>query len=339
MLMVEITSFREGKYRYIWMSIDRFLTQVFVQFGKTLTPSIRTMTRQQPLILDAASDESISKIGPSAPVLSSQKAFWNGVRVGHYKFHTAVETSEHCFSQHMITMHINHAVVKKEQLLNGHLRCDRFRNGDICLIPATAPALVRLHDASEIISLHLEPTFLRQIAAEVVDPDRLELLPQFKLNDPLIYQIGIALKANLKLESVCNRLYTESMATALSAHLLQHYSTQKPKIKSYSDGLSQVQLRQVTEYIHQHSAQNHSLMVMAKIVQMSPYYFSRLFKQSTGFTPHQYLLKCRTDRAKQLLKTTNLSISDIAGQVGFVDQSHLNRHFKRHFGVSPSQFR
>jgi AraC family transcriptional regulator len=319
--------------------MDRFLTQVFFQFGKTLTPSIRTMTRQQPLILDAASDESISKIGPSAPVLSSQKSFWNGVRVSYYKFSAAVETPEHCFSQHLITIHLNYAVVKKEQLLNGHLRCDRFKNGDICLIPANAPALVRLQDASEFISLHLEPTFLRQITAEVVDSDRLEVVPQFKLNDPLIYQIGMALKANIESESVYNRLYTESMATALSAHLLQHYSTQKPKIKSYSYGLSQAQLRQVTDYIHQHSAQNPSLMMMAEIVHMSPYYFSRLFKQSTGFTPHQYLLKCRTAQAKQLLKTTNLAIADIAGQVGFVDQSHLNRHFKRHFGVSPSQFR
>ncbi|MEH1906284.1 MAG: AraC family transcriptional regulator [Nostoc sp.] len=297
------------------------------------------MTTEQPLILDAASEEFISKIGSSAPVLSSQKGFWNGVRVSYYEYHNAVETPEHCFSQHLITIHLNHAVVIKEQLLNGHLRCDRFRNGDICLTPATAPVSVRLQHSSEWIALHLEPKFMEQIAAEVVDPDRLEIIPQFKLNDPLIYQIGIALKVNLEFKNVCDRLYTESMATALSAHLLQHYSTQKPKIASYSDGLSQARLRQVTEYIHQHSTQNPSLMIMAEMVQISPYYFSRLFKQSTGLTPHQYLLKCRTKEAKRLLKTTNLSIANIAIQVGFVDQSHLNRHFKRHFGVSPSQFR
>jgi AraC family transcriptional regulator len=297
------------------------------------------MTTEQPLIVDAASDEFISKMGSSAPVLSSQKGFWNGVRVSYYKYHNALETPEHCFSQHLITIHLNHAVVMKEQLLNGHLQCDRFRNGDICLTPATAPVSVRLEDASEWIALHLEPKFIEQIAAEVVDPNRLEIIPQFKLNDPLISQIGIALKVNLQSENGCDRLYTESMATALSAHLLQHYSTQKPKIASYSDGLSQARLRQVTEYIHQHSAQNPSLMIMAEMVHISPFYFSRLFKQSTGLTPHQYLLKCRTKEAKRLLKTTNLLIADIAVQVGFVDQSHLNRHFKRHFGVSPSQLR
>ncbi|MBN3906547.1 MAG: helix-turn-helix transcriptional regulator [Nostoc sp. NMS1] len=297
------------------------------------------MTTEQPLKLDVTSDEFISKIGSSAPVLSSQKGFWNGVRVSYYKYHNALETPEHCFSQHLITIHLNHAVAIKEQLLNGHLRCDRFRNGDICLTPATTPVSVRLQDASEWIALHLEPTFIEQIADEVADPDRLDIIPQFKLNDPLIYQIGIALKVNLESENAYGRLYTESMATALSAHLLQHYSTKKPKIESYSDGLSQARLRQVTEYIHQHSAQNPSLMIMAEMVHISPYYFSRLFKQSTGLTPHQYLLKCRTNQAKRLLKTTNLLIADIAVQVGFVDQSHLNRHFKRHFGVSPGQFR
>ncbi|MEH2251852.1 hypothetical protein [Nostoc sp.] len=88
------------------------------------------MTRKQPLTLDAASDESISRISPSAPILSSQKGFWNGVKVSYYKFHAAVETPEHCFSQHLLTIHLNHARVMKEQLLNGDLRCDRFRNGD-----------------------------------------------------------------------------------------------------------------------------------------------------------------------------------------------------------------
>lgn len=75
------------------------------------------------------------------------------------------------------------------------------------------------------------------------------------------------------------------MATAISAHLLQHYSTQKPKIKSYSDGLPQARLKQVTEYIKEHSAQNPSLITMAQIVQMNPYYFSCLFKKSTELTP------------------------------------------------------
>ncbi len=297
------------------------------------------MSRKKPLVINAASCESISENSSSVPVISNLKSSRDGIKVSYYQHPGAFETPEHCFSQHFITIHLNRTPVVKEQVLNSRLRCNEFRDGDICLTPANALVSVRLHDSSELICLYLEPTFMTEITAEVSDVDNFELIPQFKLNDKLIYQMGIALKANLELKGACQSLYTESMATAISAHLLQFYSTRKPKVKSYSDGLPQARLRQVTEYINEHSAQNPSLIKMAQIVQMSPYYFSRLFKQSTGLTPHQYLLRCRTEQAKRLLKSSNLSIATIAAQVGFVDQSHLARHFKRLVGVSPSQFR
>lgn len=297
------------------------------------------MSRAKPLTLDAASDESISGISPNLPILSSQRAVRDSIQISYYEHPGAFETPEHCFSQHYITIHLNHAAVVKEQVLNGRLRCDRFRDGDICITPATAPVSVRLQGSSELICLNLDPTFMTRIAAEIADGDRIEAVPQFKLNDPLIYQIGVALKAKLESKGIWDRLYTESMATAMSAHIVQYYSTQKPKAQNHSDGLPQARLQQVTEYINAHSAQNPSLMELAETVQMSPYYFSRLFKQSTGLTPHQYLIKHRIEQVKRFLKTTNLSIADIAAQVGFVDQSHLARHFKRQVGVPPSQFR
>lgn len=278
-------------------------------------------------------------ISPTVAILSNQKLPGDGMKVSYYQHPTGFETPEHCFAQHFISIHLNHDPVVKQQVLNGRLQCDLFKDGDICLTPATAPVSVQLHDASELICLHLEPAFMRRITAEVVDVDYFELVPQFKLNDPLIYQIGIALKANLEFQGVWDRLYAESMAMAISTHLLQFYSVQKPKIKSYSDGLPANRLRQVIEYINEHSAQNISLATMALMVQMSPFYFSRLFKQSTGLTPHQYLLKCRIEQAKQLLRTSSLSIAAIATEIGFADQSHFARHFKRYVGITPSQFR
>lgn len=224
-------------------------------------------------------------------------------------------------------------------MLNCHFQSDRFRDGDICLTPAATPVSVRLHEACEVLHLYLEPALMAQLTVEVADIDSLELIPQFKLDDSLIYQIGIALKAKLEFNGLCDRLYTESMAMAISAHPIHYYSTQNLKIRSYSDGLSQARLQRAMEYIHEHLAQNPSVTEIAQMLQMSPYYFSHLFKQSTGITPHQYLLKCRIEQAKQLLKTTNLSIASIAIQVGFVDQSHLARHFKRQVGFLPNKFR
>ncbi|MEG4942592.1 helix-turn-helix transcriptional regulator [Microcoleus sp. F4-D5] len=74
---------------------------------------------------------------------------------------------------------------------------------------------------------------------------------------------------------------------------------------------------------------------LAGIAQLSPYYFSRAFKQSVGISPHQYVIQQRVERAKQLLLQGNMSLYEIAIACGFTHQSHLTRHFKRLTGVTP----
>jgi AraC family transcriptional regulator len=76
---------------------------------------------------------------------------------------------------------------------------------------------------------------------------------------------------------------------------------------------------------------------IAAIAQLSLYHFIRLFKQSLGITPYQYILQHRIEKAKYLLTHSELNIAEIAAQTGFCDQSHFTRHFKRMTGVTPKQ--
>ena len=115
-------------------------------------------------------------------------------------------------------------------------------------------------------------------------------------------------------------------------HLLQTYATRRPH------GLSRPQLRRAIDYIHNHLDTDLSLDSLATLARMSAHYFAQLFKQSTGFAPHQYIIRCRVERAKALLARPELAIADIAYQTGFANQSHLNRHFKRLLGVTPGQW-
>lgn len=84
-----------------------------------------------------------------------------------------------------------------------------------------------------------------------------------------------------------------------------------------------------------HLDQDISLEVLAQTVNVSPSHLRRLFKQATGMAPHQYLIHLRVNRAKELLLTRGFSVNEVAAEVGFADQSHLHRHFKRIFGVTP----
>jgi AraC family transcriptional regulator len=141
-------------------------------------------------------------------------------------------------------------------------------------------------------------------------------------------------------EDVANScFYADSMATALAAHLLRHYSTRKHHFREYEDGLSRQKLKQATEYIQAHLGENLSLSEVANELGMSQYYFCRLFKQSTGVSPHQYLIRQRVEQAKHLLKNPERSITWIALECGFANQSHFAKCFRQHTGMNPNQFR
>jgi len=103
--------------------------------------------------------------------------------------------------------------------------------------------------------------------------------------------------------------------------------------------LPKYKLQRVIEFIIDNLADNLLLGSMAQQVSISQYHFARLFKQSTGLSPYQYVIHCRIERAKILLLQSQLKISEIASQVGFADQSQFTRHFKRLLGVTPKEIR
>ena len=123
-------------------------------------------------------------------------------------------------------------------------------------------------------------------------------------------------------------------------HLVYHYSTQKgARRESPETGrLSAVQLRRVTDYIDEHLAEDLSLAELAGIVALSSFHFARLFKGATGYAPHQYHIRCQVKRSKELLLENDLSTACVAQAVGFASQSHLNYHFKRVVGLTPTAF-
>jgi AraC family transcriptional regulator len=122
-------------------------------------------------------------------------------------------------------------------------------------------------------------------------------------------------------------------------HLLRNHSATQLRVALYNGGLSDRQLLQVTDYINDHLAQDIKLSDLAQLLGMSQFHFSRLFKQSMGVTPHQYVLQQRVERAKQLLKETKLSVMEIALLCGFSSHSHLGKWFRQHIGMTPKAYR
>jgi AraC family transcriptional regulator len=88
-----------------------------------------------------------------------------------------------------------------------------------------------------------------------------------------------------------------------------------------------------------HLSEDLGLVELASEVGLSPSHFASLFRKTTGLSPHHYVIQRRLEQAQQLLKSTRLSIGEIATAVGFYDQSHLVRHMRRAMGVTPTYIR
>ncbi len=278
------------------------------------------------------------RIFSQSPLHSSIAANWEGFW-SSYDYFLPGQIPEVCAKQHGIVIFVDQPTpAQVERILDGQFRSEQVVQGDMVLVPADSWHQVAWDAPAGLVIVGLEPTGFAQTVYETLDRDRIGLIPHFATQDPLVYQIGLALKRALENPASTNRLYAETMINALTIHLLQHYTAEQPKLATYSSGLSKFKLQQVINYIDSHLDCDLRLSELAGLAQMSSHYFCQLFKQSTGLSPHQYIIRCRIERAKELLSKDRQTIAEIAKSVGFTDQSHFHRHFKRLVGVTPKAF-
>ncbi len=279
-------------------------------------------------------------------VLTSAGLGWSGIEVARFIGHD--ELSIPPSPKHHAIIHLNRRPLDLTQVLDGRLRKERVHRGEVAIIPAGPPWKwgFRGQTDSDLLPLCLEDAFLREVARSVeVDPEGMEIVPLLGERDPRIEQIGLLLKEEIEAEGLLGgRLYAESLATALAISLIRDHSSLGRKAarkaaRERGGGLPRRALKEVIDYIGANLEKDLTLAEMAGVTHMSPYHFSRLFKESTGLTPHRYVIERRVQRAEELLGSSALPIAEIALLCGFANQSHLNRHFKRLLGVSPKALR
>jgi AraC-like DNA-binding protein len=98
-------------------------------------------------------------------------------------------------------------------------------------------------------------------------------------------------------------------------------------------------MERLRTFIEENVAQPLRVQDLAAVVHMSPFHFSRLFKQASGLSPHAYLVSCRVERAKRMLAESSLPLVEVGASVGFQTQGHFTEVFRRHTGTTPRRFR
>lgn len=237
----------------------------------------------------------------------------------------------------VVLVHIGRAVeIGCDRL--GHRHRGRSVHGDVDIIPAGTPSRWELPAGDSALILSLTPGLLRGVLEDSgLKGSSIELANRFQIRDVRVEHLGWALKEELESGFPNGRLYVESVAVALSRHLLQHHSTLAGAVKAVKGGLSGYRLKQVLGYIEENLGEGLSLEEIAGLVGLSASHCKAAFRESMGRPLHQYVIERRVDRARSLLLGGERTISAAAQECGFTHASHLTFHMKRMLGASPGR--
>jgi RpiB/LacA/LacB family sugar-phosphate isomerase len=208
-------------------------------------------------------------------------------------------------------------------------------------------------DVAPLIDEHGRPDYAEQVALSVLrhDAERGIILSSRAVGASVTANRVPGIRAALCSDPYSAYLGAKSEGMnvlVLALHSIDEERT-KEVIDAYLDatlapvevlgGLPPRRLQLVFGHVRENVAAELSVADLAHVAGMSQYYFSKLFKMSTGTTPHQYVMRQRVERAQELLREGRTALADIATRVGFETQSHFTSVFRRAVGITPKRYR
>jgi AraC family transcriptional regulator len=282
--------------------------------------------------LTAKSHQTIVKDAPQNSLFLPNRGYF-----GEY-CEPYLETPEHSHPHYeIVTFHFEEPT-PVEFILDGHFQRAEIGHSTT-ILPAHMPHQAKCDTKNRFSILALDFSKISSIADEDIEGKSIELTPQVSVFDPIVDRFEQLLSLEMNNTQASPLLYIDSLMTALSIHLLKQYRTRSTRLRENFIGLNSHQLRPAIDYIHEHFEENISLQTISQVVGMSQYHFIRCFKQAIGISPYQYLIQRRIERAKQLLRKSQLPLTEIASSCGFANQSHFTTCFKQQTGATPRYFR
>ncbi len=166
-----------------------------------------------------------------------------------------------------------------------------------------------------------------------------ELRPSRKFANPRLSALVAAVHAEMVTGFSSGRLFLDSVEQAMAVALVKDHAVRHRPVQIYRGGLGSARLRRIKELVQAKMEDDLSLDEMAQSVGLSTAHFARMFRKSTGETPHQFVLRQRIERAKAMLRAPDARVLDVAVACGFKTQQHFAQVFRDVCGVSPSEYR
>jgi AraC family transcriptional regulator len=284
------------------------------------------------------------------PIFSSELMNWRGFGISKHRLPPG-KSPERRAGGHYVVVQLNNSVKMDIEMSDGQHYNGRFFKGDVSYSPPGIACRAAWEQEREVLVISLDSSFVAARAGKDWPAGSLNFAPQFRVRDPLAEGIAQALGTEVSKQSArsandprllaaANTDYANSLAEVLASHIIKDFTTPGAPVDRLKTGkLAPVKLRRATEFIVENIEAGVTLAEIAESVEMSPFHFARMFKQTTGFTPLQYVMEKKIEYSKSLLRNAELPLADIAFKLGFASQSHFTLHFRKLTGTTPKHFR
>jgi AraC family transcriptional regulator len=211
-----------------------------------------------------------------------------------------------------------------------------FEAGEIGLCPRHLERWVGCGDMEHLI-LTISDRALK--AATDGATDKVELRHEIRLLDERLAALVTAVNAERIAGFPSGPLFLDSVEQALASALVGSYAVKPHSVRKHRGGLAPARVRKIREFVHARIEDELTLQDMAQAVGLSTAHFSQMFRKSTGESPHRFVLRLRIERAKEMLRTAQGRMLDVAIACGFKTQQHFARVFRKFCGASPTEYR
>jgi AraC family transcriptional regulator len=235
---------------------------------------------------------------------------------------------------HFVALNLGDDVECEIRVENGQWTAHRFSHHSFIFIPAGVQHAARGLPA-KVMLLEVGAQFGESVLHSCGDGTTFRPLLAFE--DAVVVHIMLALADEIRGSGLQEQVHTEALGAALISRLALHGAAAPPP--QPTRGLPLARLHRVLNHVAGHLDAPPSLGTLAALASMDLFRFVRAFKQSTGLSPHRYVLDARITHSKELLRNRALSVTDVAIRTGFATPSHFAETFRRLTNMSPGEFR
>lgn len=285
-----------------------------------------------------------AEVYPSSPLLNSNEMTHVSaaalMEVRYFQAEPATMPEE-VFAEHHVLLNLQETPHRVQNRRDGEMRDFTFYKDEIVVTPAGMRSGWRWFGKSDVIVVTLDPQRVERFAQTelgiLLDPQQFADLPQF--TDPDLCTAGVMLRDALENDDLTSGVMFEAMSRVLLVKLLERYGQKSPEELALSASFTSDHYGRVLTYIRANLDRSITVDDLASEAGMSPSHFGRVFRETVGETPMQYVLAYRVEQAIEMMKDVARPLGQIALDCGFADQAHFSRSFKQITGVTPRQFR